>query len=257
MKIFVLLATLIPWTALSAQVSYESLLEGDRCWTMQYKSVLSPERDGVMSFEEVRLNGDTVIGGILFKQKISRSWLHGCEKPTDWTASHEYLGQEGGKVYLFSNIPYYEMTEPRLIMDFSANAGDIIEVGLQSIRFSYAVTSSDYAVLQDCDDHTPRRCLYVRSTEGGVTDKWIEGIGSAQFGISSTIPSDGTMVCLYSCSNNGIVTYKTDGDVPSGIRTVGASNKLVKDIFDLQGRRVIAQPCRGLYVRDGRKYVAR
>lgn len=46
-------------------------------------------------------------------------------------------------------------------------------------------------------------------------------------------------------------------DIPSGIMAVGSSAKVSKDVSDLQGRRLTVQPRRGLYIRDGRKYVAR
>ena len=50
-----------------AQKEYESLLEEGKVWKMEYKAVLPSEYGEHYSYENVVLQGDTVIDGIPFK----------------------------------------------------------------------------------------------------------------------------------------------------------------------------------------------
>jgi hypothetical protein len=43
----------------------------------------------------------------------------------------------------------------------------------------------------------------------------------------------------------------------TGIHAIARASDAIIPIFDLQGRRITARPQRGLYIRDGKKYVVK
>ena len=229
--------------ALTAQETDMSLLSGDKVWTMQYKGVLPPEYGDVYTFVETRLEGDTIIDGIHFKRKYRRIWRLGEEKPDVWTPLSEYLGQDGGKVYLCSREFYNSpLGSPQLIMDFSAEVGDDVYIGTPESNESYTVTDVSNMVIYDSDDKSTRRCLHVKYGVTIITDEWIEGIGSLLFGVSTTSPGAGAFTHLYRCVDGDKLLYQWDtivgiGDAPRLMNNEGMNN-VAGAVYDLQGRRV-------------------
>lgn len=200
--------------------NYESLLSGNKCWTMMSKMVLAPEYGDVYSLSEIRLEHDTVIDGIPFKRKEYRTWTVGEQKPEEWTLSHEYIGQKDGKVYLFSQKSYSYLESPCLVMDFSADVNSVVTVGNHArdgLKDSYTVTSVSNEVPSGSEENTARRSLHVQSSSPSREDVWIEGVGSLQFGLSLTVPVPGAIQHLYNCVDGDKVLYRYE-DVPSIIR---------------------------------------
>ena len=75
-------------------------------------------------------------------------------------------------------------------------------------------------------------------------------------------PSFAASVRLKSCELNGeiIADQSSFGDAAlqlSGIQEITTSLSQPPALYDLQGRRVSGSPQRGIYIRDGRKYVVR
>ena len=91
--------------------------------------------------------------------------------------------------------------------------------------------------------------------EGYVETYWIEGIGSMQ-GVFANVFFEGSGTFL-SCEIDGKTIYTADDffgqltthitDVPKGINA--------RDFYDLQGRRLLHEPEKGMYIKDGRKYL--
>ena len=164
-NIFILMSVLLLNVSASvqAQETDQSLLSGNKVWTLEIKDVLPSEYGDVYWYEETRLDGDTIIDGIHFKRKYIRIWKLGEAKPDVWTPLSEYLGQDGDKVYLCSREFYNSpLGAPQLIMDFSAKPGDNVYIGTSESGESYTVTDISNMVISDFDDKSTRRCLHVR-----------------------------------------------------------------------------------------------
>ena len=138
---------------------YESLLSESKVWTMVYKlAVYSKEYGDVYNFVDTKLVGDTIINDIHFKQKYCREWKLGEEIPTEWTATDNYLGQDSGKVYLYSDRNKMMVED----MDFSLNVGDerICYYQFDSDKempLRFVATAVSDTILNNIDKLVPRK----------------------------------------------------------------------------------------------------
>jgi len=205
------------------------------------------------------VHGDTVIEDNVWKKVYSGVYLQGT-----YTKA---MREEGGKVYV------YDEYGPSLFLDYDAPVG---ERPCQRVGWMYADTTA-YAEVVGRD--TLHNNGYVYDTvvlnqygnptgddtsqwEKIGTSRWIVGIGGDagiyesvrwrdEIGYSSVLISvrDGD-TCLYSAEEPVIFLGVTPIEMPS------PSGRC----FDLQGRscnsKFIIQNCKkGVYIRDGRKYV--
>ena len=196
---------------LKEREDYESLLSESKVWTMSYHGVVNPEVYGdIYHFTDTKLVGDTVINNIHFMRKYQRQWSLGEETPADWTATNEYLGQEGGKIYRYSDRTQNVVLD----MDVSLNVGDRIgfvdELGYELPSFFVATAVSD-TILTGADDNKPRRCVEVQLEAPQVADMWIEGIGSVTLGITGMewFLASGAIPKLYKCTDGDAVIYQS------------------------------------------------
>ena len=192
------------------------------------------------------LKGDTIMNGETYK-KLFLDGHFVCG-----------LREEDGRIYECS----WDETPERMTFDINLRTGDIFivksddQVGMevkQLRTFNFGGTS--------------RRCMdmwvYVEGGEiiDGLVDYWIEGIGCMAGPPASPF--------WWSASNGALLLSCYDGDKCifsvedlnqiTAIRpaTTNCSSGSHQEIFDLQGRRVSGTPQRGIYIRDGRKYVVR
>ncbi|MCR5270054.1 MAG: hypothetical protein K6D91_03430 [Prevotella sp.] len=129
------------------------------------------------------------------------------------------------------------------------------------------------------DNHSFRRiiCLQKYSEKGQRLstiedgedvwhDIWIEGIGSVSSGIEEQRPASepqnmNANDCTYfvSCYEGDECIFMSDNpnipNIPDNIRTIRPSVSDKLQIFDLQGRRLHRIPEKGMYIKDGKKYV--
>ena len=190
-----------------AQEGYESLLSESKVWTMGYKGVVNPLVYGdIYFFIDTKLVGDTVINDIHFMQKYQRQWNLGEETPAEWTATGEYLGQDGGKIYQYTDWS----KNVALDMDISLNVGDRINYDDIDLLYFEATAVSD-TILADADDNKPRRCVEVETEMPHITDVWIEGIGSVTLGIRRMYDhlAAGAVPKLYKCTDGDAVIYQS------------------------------------------------
>ena len=232
------------------QKSYDALLQEGKEWTMLYESSISPYYIMPDIFEKYKLSGDTVIESILFKKEYRKSWQRDLEnEPMEWGDSKEYVGESGGKVFL-----WWEGTDsPLCVMDFTLNVGETIQ-GMFEYEEYIVKTVSD-TIISLSADRKSRRYLYlsdVREISWG--DIWIEGIGSVNYGLSGILgfTRSGSRPQLIRCEDNGVCTYRADVSTDE-IKP----QTLVKcsDLFDLQGRRLQTPPRKGVYISGGKKFV--
>ena len=235
---------------INAQKNFESLLQDGKVWKVEYSStpVETVER---YAYEDIVLQGDTIIDGILFKSD-----------------GYSWIGQKDGVVY--NCVEYMNLGQPYPYMDFSLNVGnefviyekEFDEEGDSMVtwvvdRFE-AIAVSD-TIIAISSDKRLRHCVYVKSLLNNQQDCWVEGIGSLTYGILGyrlLANWVGSNIRLLQCrQNDEVLYYANDFTVDM---SSSRSHKISKEIFfDLQGRRIVGTPKRGIYVKDGRKYVVK
>lgn len=183
-KIIMVSMSLLCCAPALAQEEFESLLSESKVWTMTTKPSLNPEEFGDLRYiEETKLVGDTIINGIHFMRKYNRRCKQGDEMPTKWSATNEYLGQEGSRIYQYSS----RSKKMILDMDFALGVGDKVSYYFDDevVLFDFVVTAVSDTIIGNSTDKARRRCMYAQVEDcPSVTDVWIEGIGSMQYGIS-------------------------------------------------------------------------
>ncbi len=185
-----------------------------------------------------------------------RNSQNGGAVPEDWTATDSYVFQMKGRVYLHDGIT----KKIPLIMDFTLEPGEVFrayDVINVDNYVDYQVISVSDTILY-ASSCKSRRCIYLQNVKQPQdTDIWIEGIGSLKYGLLGYRKvNDDASSQLMSCSDNNQILFKrTESTVPvSSVR----SDSLIKGKgYDLQGRQLTEQSMKGVYIRDGRKIVAK
>ena len=185
--------------------------------------------------------GDTIVDDIYCK----RLYIHTKQL---WEGGEEslevrYCHQDGEK--------YYQNGD--LMFDFSLEVGDEFSTYAdnEEVGLFYTVVSVGDTVLLD---GLARKYMVIAPSYDGMvipghTDIWVEGIGSLTSGIAHNdfYWSGGVITELQSCSYNGQCIYKKND---THIHNVPC--KVFTPYYDLQGRPV-ANPTRGIYIKDGKK----
>ena len=130
------------------------------------------------------------------------------------------------------------------------------------VAFSTTTGKSGSWVVKGHDNLTSQGVFYTMITFTDGTS-WIEGIGHSDCGLRLTAPNEArdslSRYILTSCYDGDRCIYRRkDYQAFTDIKNYSASQvSAACPIADLQGRRLTTPPRRGLYIRDGRKYVAR
>jgi hypothetical protein len=269
MKRFLFLFLTVLPLAVWAQGECVSLLDEDIVWEMRSKGVLPSEYGDYYTYEEFRLQGDTVINDIPFKKMYVKRWNTGGQKPSNWSFDRYYLGQDGSKVFLYVyNVDNPEiMGITKLIMDFSVADGDYFPVEDNPVgQWGYSVQAVKDTLLNCFPDKEGRRCLFLKATVEGrndnsgdvVDDIWMEGIGSYKYGITGRMGQVGSFPQLMKCTKGDVVLFEYQEPSATNISQPVLQDKVTgSDIFDLQGRRLKAKPSRGIYMERGKKYLTK
>lgn len=262
MKIFIFVSMLVLCCVpVLAQEEYESLLSENKMWTTMIKPSVNPEEYGDLCYiNEAKLVGDTVINGIHFMRKYERQCKQGEEMPTAWSATNEYLGQEGSKIYQYSSFSKNMILD----MDLSLKVGDkigyydLLDTDCEVIFGIVAIAVSD-TILDSSTDKVRRKCVYVQ-VEGipSLNDVWIEGIGSMKkgiYGVWQTMAA-GSFNQMMNCTDGDIVIYLSDTPQgETGIEETRASVSVVESpYYTLSGIR-ITKPQSGIYIQNGKKVI--
>lgn len=245
-----------------AQDTFESVLREGLTWRMKYQSHALPDRDFTYWCENMVLQGDTIVDNIHFKRAYRQTLSDAGEYILG--ARGYWIGQKDGVVYQYEenedwNQKYYP------IMDFSLNVGDEFsmydedpyddEQQVWEIEKFRVVAVTD-TVLVGSTDKRSRRCIRVQHILSKRSDDyWVEGIGSLKSGIigrKEYYPDSGT---LERCTYGSEVLYFLDSIV--GIDEILTHKSSANGFHDLQGRSLNAQPSKGLYIQNGKKYVTK
>ena len=189
---------------------------------------------------ELQVRGDSLTkSGMLFKKLYAR----GPESDNDEWSFRVLLSERGKQVFCLS--------DERLLFDF-AMPGNTLE----------SVDGKEFFNIVGCDsiysaNHAYRR-IKMRGNKDGheVAASMIEGIGSDRgilpFVGWSTIEEMGYE--FLSCYDRDVCIYDVSTVVES-ILHVSSSHTTSNGIFDLQGRRLLSKPKKGVYIENGRKRV--
>lgn len=193
-----------------------------------------------------------------------RMWIDGdtivdnraCKKIHKHTRASD--GQETLEVnFCWQDDKQYWQND-RLLFDFGIDRYDYffgVDNNSEYASFRYVVASGDTILY----DGLTRRYVIVSkeidddSPSPENVDIWVEGIGSLKTGVFDyNMLAEGKEVELLSCTYNGVYLYKNDNtsikNLPLIPKTSGTP------YYDLQGRPV-ANPTRGIYIKDGRKVI--
>ena len=193
---------------------------------------------------EIRLwiDGDTVVAGQKYKRVYKQT------RASDGQESLEigYCCQD--------NKQYWQ--NDRLLFDLGVDADDYffgIDNKSDDATFKYVLTSGDTIL---CDGVTRRYVVVSEQIEPELvtpenTDIWVEGIGSLKTGIFDyNTLREGEEIELLSCTYNGVYLFKKLGaDINI---SCPRPSMAPTPYYDLMGRPV-ANPTRGIYIKDGKK----
>lgn len=225
--------------------TYVSLLKHRRSWSYH------DNKSGNETIQTVL--GDTLVydDQYNFRGKLYRKiYVQDSQKYGD-TELHYYGGmrEEGKKVYL---IPEGKGKDDRvLVLNFGLEIGEQVEIDGCTVK---VVESNDVEI-----DGKKRRRLTLHQMEDGKDTgracHWTEGIGS-DCGLIQPLPWDAT-------GDQQLTVTDNDPVIPEpSPETLAIDNPYIKEngspadiIFDLQGRRLQGEPQKGMYLRNGRKYV--
>ena len=191
-----------------------------------------------------QLRGDTIIGEWNCK-KLYR--YDGSFPDPDKEMYYCAMFETNGKTYMIGKGE----NSPQLLYDFSAKKGDNVSV--------YCFPGADeYVQLEIVSDELDwdtnlygRKLVSHDEADGRVFGRWLYGIGDkcGLFGTSQwachLVGGGSSLVCCYVGDE---VLY---GSVPSGIAYT--SQVSAPSLHDLQGRRLNAEPQKGVFIRGGKK----
>jgi hypothetical protein len=240
--------------------TYESVLRHGHVWKTEFNMSL-PEMEGNYSYETTELMKVFVIDEIPFKQVYYRYQLQGGDgyalKPLGFL-----IGEKDGRIY------HYEELNERYtpIMDFALSMGEQLVMTVSEYNEviredTFTVVAVSDTILESSTDKRLRHCVYVKD-KIGYDDCWVEGIGSLRYGLNIyrnyAICNDAVQQLIW-CAVGDETLYYAKGT--NGIENKPVASKArfekASPLLDLQGRPVVGTPKRGIYVKDGRKYVVK
>lgn len=228
---------------------------------MEYQIIGNPEYGKQYVYNDMRLVGDTVIQDIPFMQIYVREYKNEVEKPTEWHPTNKYLGQEEEKIYLYSATTRIMWLD----MNMALKAGDVIScydatAGDLPLPYRLKVTAESDTLLNSVRNGELRKCIHVQvESYPLVSDIWIEGIGSVNYGITGVgnIMATGSIPRLLKVMDGDNVIYQPSDDTSASVSSTPSApiDYSPKGIFDLKGRRLTIKPKHGIYIKNRQKCI--
>ena len=246
-----LFVVLFPLTSLavSAQDYYEPFLVDGKAW---YYETIHQDTQHIIG--KYFIDGDTLIASKNCKKLMG-------EMSGSAPYSIGALYEEEKKVWMFSyRNPQDSWKEPVacLLYDFSCKEGDVMEVNL--VAYGEMVLKVDK--IETVYTFTRPRRLFTLSD---VSEKnrnsgpayWLEGVGSRLSMMALWPVRPGAV--FVSCEIDGVQIADQSSFGPAALGTdikeITTDFNSNNPIHDLQGRRLNGIPQKGIYIRNGRKYV--
>ena len=258
--------------AQAPQSDYRPFAEDNKIWETQVGYILENNYEN-------RVEGDTLINGENWKKVYNSVWGSGL---------HSYyvaLRDVGKKVYAIAK----GSNRPRLLYDFGMKEGDIVRCGIEGNAFGCLLDKSEqpdtlmgfpfvsYLRVERIDTVTAcglkhRRLTLTlldafrepfRNGEDVMFENvvWVEGVGSGvgPFSPWMPLPPENTLFLSCEIGKNSIFAHR-DFYIPfesSGIYSYGvvSDSSYNGKLSDLQGRQLNTAPEKGIYIRDGKKFI--
>ena len=170
-KLIALIALMMGGMTMKAQ-EYHPIVEDGKQWNVLFTYPWSPPEPAHKYTDIYKIEGDTLLDGVEYKKLYTTR----DEQLTNWQFCRA-LREEGRKVYV------YESGNERMLYDFSMQVGDTICVHDDGNGHQYSMVVIEIGETLVGDE--PRQEIVLEYPFAGVTETWIEGIGSL-YGIINT-----------------------------------------------------------------------
>lgn len=245
----------------SSQLDYRPFAQEGKLWKTQVGGI----KENVYGN---RIEGDTIINDETWKKVFNYIGF-----PDFGSSYYAAIRDEGQKVYAIAK----GSTRPRLLYDFTLKEGDIVRCGVEGTVFGCLLDSGEkpdtllgfpfvnYLLVERIDTIDVRGMEHRRFTfimldafreRMQMIDNiiWIEGVGSGAGPFSPWMPllPRGTFFQSCEIDRTCIIGYSDfyENSVTNAISNI-QSYKKIGTIYDLQGRRLMKDPEKGLYIQDG------
>lgn len=230
---------------------YQSLLENEKVWVVNQTNEIDNNKIYVVK-------GDSILGGLrrmLYQVNATGEALVGV------------MQEKERKVFVCTEKDNF------MLYDFGLSVGDSVDLSVMDITH-YQVSKYQYGKVLSVDSVEINGKLLRRMemslreykqentkniiVTNETSDYWIEGIGSVKGLLYpyNWLSQSNTSSTLLSCFDDDVVIYGDSKDNPVSV-DVPSSYIHSPSIFDLQGRRLNAVPAKGLYIKNGKKFVSR
>lgn len=239
--------------AFAADDTYRPMFKEGKVWEYYYTNGFY---EGSLKYY---ISGDSIVDG----EKCYKLYMILTELQTDRIVSEGYLGlcrEKDRKVYQRKRTNPTGEWAWLLLYDFNMKEGD-----------TQVVNSELKVTVETIDEVSVKgrnfRRLTVREDDEykgwsrSVIGYWVEGVGSSVDFVYPYVTYS-SMKLLYCYEDGECIFTKDDFNRKSGetdgIETpTNAFHQSVKGTYDLQGRRVVSTPRRGIYIKEGKKYVVK
>ena len=127
----------------------------------------------------------------------------------------------------------------------STSVGAELFMTYETDRYVY-VAAINYQTLMPISGQIPFADLCIDAAGvKGIKELW-----------TGSIVTTTTTALPYNVPASDARIYRIEKNETSGIRNVQHSTSSVQHLYDLQGRRLLTAPARGLYIKNGKKYLA-
>ena len=193
------------------------------------------------------VRGDTLIEGVTYKKVMFER--------DDWKSLFACIREEEKKVYI--RHCWADDSRDVLLYDFSLKVGDLF-------LDDYDFYPDEQLRVLSIEEKEGKRIFSLSEEESDVPIiQWVEGVGGA-YGLGLIDFWDITTCscgCVQewpvyqSCSlcDEVLCSFDEDGNVVLGVEEVKTDVNKDKSVYDLQGRRLNAEPSHGIYIKDGKK----
>ena len=253
--LFIIIALALK-SSLYAQDDYRPFVKEGKTWNYIIYT------NGQESFPaRLVIEGDTTIENVEYKKVMHYSDVHWTDEMSK-DFLYAVIREKDKKVY-FRYIYYvdvYNCLEPSneaLIYDFGLNVGDIFVEDFSGYPFYWATKLK----LESIEEKDGKRIFHF-STGDNSTRQWMEGVGGCKgIGLEERFDNPTCIDCtlyfptLVSCTlgDEVLCRFDDEGNVVLGVEEVKADVNKDNSVYDLQGRRLSAEPSHGIYIKDGKK----
>lgn len=258
--------------AQNTQLEYRPFAQNGKVWETQVGWIMENVYGNY-------IDGDTLINGETWKKVYNYVFL------PEWGCTYyAAIRDEGKKVYAIAK----GSTKPRLLYDFNLKKGDILRCGVEGNAFGCLLEKDEkpdtllgfpfesYLRVDKIDtikvrDLQFRRFTltlldaykeYYRTGEASVLDNvvWVEGVGSGAGPFSPWLPLPPRKSIFTSCCIGKTCIFGDtdfyDAEVSVSVNSILSKRKdNENNNFDLTGRRLNSTPEKGIYIKDGKKWL--